>query len=177
MQPPGGSYDGPGHCRSHQGRRRSGGQQCKPHLGASPPWHRDHDGRVRTRPRLVEQAYPANRSRCWSGDHARRDPHQLTRHVDYRERRWLAADHLPYTAKNTRDLIRSSLYASNLATTAQHFLADRLSLQRPRSTDAGQPARVISRQMRESNSQTIIARFRRIARRITAPRCWRGRRG
>jgi phosphatidylinositol-3-phosphatase len=36
-----------------------------------------------------------------------------------------------YTAKNTGDLIRYSLYASNFASTAQHFLADCLSLQTP----------------------------------------------
>ncbi len=36
-----------------------------------------------------------------------------------------------YTARNTGDLIRYSLYASNFASTAQHFLADCLSLQTP----------------------------------------------
>ncbi len=36
-----------------------------------------------------------------------------------------------YTAKNAGDLIRYSLYASSFASTAQHFLADCLSLQTP----------------------------------------------
>ena len=36
-----------------------------------------------------------------------------------------------YTAKATGDLIRYSLYASNFASSGQHFLADCMSLQTP----------------------------------------------
>ena len=132
VQPPGGSYDGSWALQVAPKTAGAAGVNNVSPIWVPGPPAPDHGrpGLHRQRFRGGEHPRRADHA-AGPGDDARRDRHQLPRYVHYRERRWLAADHLRIHRQKHGDLIRYSLAASNLATTTQHFLADCLSLQTP----------------------------------------------